>query len=278
MAFLEKREYPPGFPITARMWDRINYLAHWHSEHELVLVYEGKVGIGINSEYRVLEKGDIVLVSGGDVHYYDSKDKKSTVLVIVFHQELIDSVIDFPTNKKALITFLDRPTVKDIQLEETVLEKMKSCMDKIYHEIINQQTSYQYFVKAYLIELFSLFSRYIPRITINSETNSVNSGGISLVQKALKYLESNYSHDITLEDAAKYLQISSFYFSRVFSKVTGKTFKNYLSTIRVEKALTLIKSTNKPIIDIAYECGFNSIRTFNRVFKTIKGITPSSVR
>ena len=98
------------------------------------------------------------------------------------------------------------------------------------------------------------------------------------MRESIRYLESNYMNSITLEDAARNVNLSSYYFSRLFKKISGMNFKQYLNSIRVEKAESKIKNTGMPITDIALECGFNSIRTFNRVFKSARGCAPSDLK
>lgn len=278
IGFHENKGYSPIFPIEAKLINDINSIPHWHPELELMLVYEGLVTIGKNSEQRVLKKGDIAFYSAGDIHFYESKEKHSTVLIIVFRPELIDSVIDLSKDEQATITFLDSLAVKALKLEEATVNEMRSCLDSIYRELSAHKQDYTIFVKAYLIKLFGLFSRYIPKSAFELDGDMATPTNVKLIQKAIRYIEYNFSDDITLNDISKHLNISPCYFSRVFSSVTGLTYKNYLNKTRIEKAHNLIETTNLSITDIAYECGYNSLRTFNRVFKEFKGYTPSSLR
>ncbi|MNV62684.1 Exoenzyme S synthesis regulatory protein ExsA [compost metagenome] len=85
-------------------------------------------------------------------------------------------------------------------------------------------------------------------------------------------------HPITLADAARQANMSLFYFSRFFKSLSGMSYIAYLSNIRVNQAEQLLLTTDKSILDIALECGFTNIRTFNRVFKQIKQRTPSELR
>ena len=167
MAYREIREYPSGFPLSAKVFENASCLSHWHSDIELILVREGSIGVGINSEYKVLEKGDIALCSSGDIHYYDSKDRKSTVLIIVFRPEILGNVINMPSDTKADITFLDSSTAIKISLDKAINIKIRHCINSVYQEMIEQQKDYQTFIKAHILELFGLFSRYIPKIVQN---------------------------------------------------------------------------------------------------------------
>jgi len=101
---------------------------------------------------------------------------------------------------------------------------------------------------------------------------------IGLIQEAIRYINLNYASNISLKSIAEYLEVSTFYFSRVFSNMTGTTFKSYINGVRINKATNLLLSTDQKIIDIAFECGFNSLRTFNRTYRQVKGTHPTANR
>jgi AraC-like DNA-binding protein len=278
MFYHENRKYEHGFPVHATVFNNINFLAHWHSEVEVVLVCEGKLGVGINSEYHVLEKGDISICTSGDIHYYNSKDMESTIILIVFRPELTGNAINLLTNTKFIYPFINSSTLKEININASILNNIKTCFNNILNEIEDKDTYYQVLVRSHLMELIGLLLRHFPHCSSNSSEKIGSENSLGIVQKAINYLENNYTRDVSLEDVSAFLGITPFYFSKIFKKTTGLNFKTYLNTLRVEKAYHLLKSTDDSIIDVAYECGFNSIRTFNRVFKFDKGITPSSLR
>ena len=95
------------------------------------------------------------------------------------------------------------------------------------------------------------------------------------LQNLLTYINRNYREDITLEKAAAVLHFSPSYFSKLFKRLTGMNFVNYINVVRVEKAIEELQTTAKKITDIAVDCGFSNVRTFNRVFKEITGQTPT---
>ncbi|MCM8709944.1 AraC family transcriptional regulator [Clostridium sp. SYSU_GA19001] len=278
MFYHENRKYEHGFPVHATVFHNINFLAHWHSEVEVVLICEGNLGVGINSEYRILEKGDIAICTSGDIHYYNSKDMESTIILIVFRPELTGNVINLLNNTRFTYPFINSSTLEQININTSILNDIKTCLSSILNEINTKDNYYQILIKSHLIKLVGLLLRHFPHSMASSSDKISSENSLGIVQKAINYLENNYTQDVTLEDVSVFLGITPFYFSKIFKKTTGLNFKTYLNSLRVEKAYHLLKTTDDPIIDIAYECGFNSIRTFNRVFKANKGITPSSLR
>lgn len=277
MAYLENREYPDEMPITSVMFHNINYLAHWHTEIEFLRVYEGRINVGVNSGNHVLEAGDMAMFSSGDIHYYDSRDSDSDVLIIVFRPEMISSVVDLAAIPDLSNILLTRAASSPYQADEAMRARMTDCFDIIHAEISQKKAAYQIITKGRLAEMAGLFLRLQPDAAAEA-ASQLGHGSKKLLQKAIRYINENFANDLSLEDVSGYLKISPFYFSRIFSLTTGMTYKRYLNSLRIEKASQQILSTTRPITDIAYECGFNSIRTFNRVFLEIRGVVPSSLR
>lgn len=83
---------------------------------------------------------------------------------------------------------------------------------------------------------------------------------------------------ITFEIAADYSGYCPSYFSKIFKKLSGMTFSEYLNIIRVENAITMIRSNRHlTMTEISSRCGFTTVRNFNRVFKEITGVPPLSL-
>lgn len=95
-----------------------------------------------------------------------------------------------------------------------------------------------------------------------------------IVNGAKKYIRINYCKDISLSDAARYLNVNKSYLSRLFRQKTGMTLVDYLTKIRIENAIKLIKNTNLRIYEIAEKVGYENVEHFSRVFKKRVGVSP----
>ena len=99
------------------------------------------------------------------------------------------------------------------------------------------------------------------------------------VVDAMNYIRDHYDNrDLSVQDVADHLGITSNYFSTLFHESTGSSFIAYLNQVRVEQAGYLLKETRIPIGDIGFRCGFNTVQHFNRTFKKIVGMPPSQYR
>lgn len=111
-------------------------------------------------------------------------------------------------------------------------------------------------------------------INLYSETNTKD----EIVERAIKFINENYMNDIGLKEVAGYLFVSPYYLSHIFKELTGKTFTEYLTSIRLNRAKELLTVTNLSISDISSMVGYEDTNYFSKIFKKQIGITPSSYR
>jgi AraC-like DNA-binding protein len=275
-AYFENRVHNSNNPVDAHYAKDFNFLAHWHIDIELVYVCEGQIRIGINKECRTLKTGDFALFSSKDIHYYDSKDLHSSIIIIIFSPEFIRMQGGLPENLQLATPFIDTKMLSGVN--SSVQKNIQNIVYSIVKECSDKMKFYDLQIKSKLLELYATIYRYFPTYTIDLSKENRRFPDMELMQVALQYLENNFMNNITLNDIAERVSFSPFYFSRLFKRISGMNFKMYLNSIRIDKAENMLSLTSRTIADIAFECGFNSIRTFNRDFKTIKNCTPSDFR
>ncbi len=105
-----------------------------------------------------------------------------------------------------------------------------------------------------------------------------NKAHLRIVQQAIKYMEKNHAQELTLDEVATSVHLSSYYFSRIFKRETGMNFVEYLSKIRIERARELLVDGDLNIGEIAARVGYQNPNYFSRVFKRGVGLTPSEYR
>jgi AraC-like DNA-binding protein len=99
-----------------------------------------------------------------------------------------------------------------------------------------------------------------------------------VITKAKAYIEQHQGENVHLGEVAKAVNMSSFYFCKVFRRATGINFTHYLARVRIEKSKNLLLNPNLRISEIAFEVGFQSLTHFNRVFKKLVGQSPTEYR
>lgn len=101
---------------------------------------------------------------------------------------------------------------------------------------------------------------------------------LTLVRKAMDYIESNYANNLSLNLVATHVHVSPPYLSRIFNEKTGVGFTEYLTQVRLKKAKQQLRMSSQTIDQIAIATGFSSSSYFSAIFKKHEGITPSEYR
>jgi AraC-like DNA-binding protein len=99
-----------------------------------------------------------------------------------------------------------------------------------------------------------------------------------LISKIFRFVEQNFSQGCTLAALSEETSYHYVYLSRYFKNYTGISFVDYVNSYRINEACYMLRHTDESIVNIAYDSGFDSLRNFNRVFKRIKGLTPSEYK
>ncbi len=229
---------------------------HWHSYYELIYFFEGEVVSIINGIEMQLKKGTLYMLTPVDLHHTFRKDKKAKLkfINISFTENIIDEKLRKDMNGAYYIPSVDNKTLGIIEL----LSQPKAT-----------DAETQHLVNALLYNVIR------KEFKFNKTGKTVLDKNI---HKAIRYISENFNKDINLKTLSDYLHITPSYFSYLFSKTCGCTFKEYLTNYRIAYAKELLKSTDKSVTDICYSCGFSNLPNFLRVFKKLVGQTPSAYK
>lgn len=114
---------------------------------------------------------------------------------------------------------------------------------------------------------------------LNFRDSRTNQERSFLIQDAKAFIEDNFSNpDLHMNSVARKFNLSPSHFSTVFSQEVGETFRDYLNTLRIDRARELLRTTNLKCSEIAYQCGYNDSHYFSTVFKKKTGFSPQQYR
>lgn len=251
IAKFEKRNLSQHSHISAHKYENLHNLPHWHMEYELVFCDFGSARVTVGSEQYILEKGQCLFISSGEVHNIQSLSD-SMISVIKIERKLVDDAFEGKIPVSPLIK-------TDLSLEE--------IFDELYDEIKNNQAFSTVVCDCLILKTLAFLLRNCE-MDIRQE-----SGGSEKYKALLRLIEERFA-DITFEEAAEFMCYSKPYFSRYFSVVTGMTFSSYLNIIRVAEAVSMLEEGKLTVSEIALASGFGTIRHFNRVFRELTGYSP----
>jgi transcriptional regulator GlxA family with amidase domain len=194
-----------------------------------------------------------------DAHSYNT-NTSSKVITVIFSPEFI---------KGYLIRKRDKTLEEAFFRSSTLNQEVLLFINMLQQEYAGNKN--EYVIKGYL---YSIFGKLDSRFIFKSSYNVYD----TTIQKLLKYIGERYSENITLEETAKSLGFSKYYLSRLFNNKIGYQFNDYVNRLRLNMAQSLLSETDMAVSNIALECGFESLRNFNRVFKQHMNYTPTEFR
>lgn len=128
-----------------------------------------------------------------------------------------------------------------------------------------------------VIQLLEIFAKHLA-VAANELLLQKQAGEPGAISSARRYIEEHQAEKMSLSQVARAVNTSSYHFCRTFKKATGLNFTEYLSRVRIGKAKNLLLNPNLRVTEVAYGVGFQSLPHFNKVFKTVTGMSPTSFR
>ena len=240
---------------------------HMHDAYELLYVLDGCVTIWDDSKEYAIKKGDVFLLNSDTLHSLFCD--KGRVLLLNLHLS--------PQFANEYI-----PNLKNIKFNSPVPSEDPDQIIKLM-----LAGAYTYFApkedeKHKCLALTFLTLNEMLRIFPNNERTDnecLSQMHISQrMQNIVKYMEINIAEPRLLQKTAEHEGLSSTYLSRLFSDYFNITFQQFLKQQRIEKALKLLNSTDLPVYDICFECGFQDYRQLNKYCRENFGKTASECR
>jgi AraC-like DNA-binding protein/ligand-binding sensor protein len=127
------------------------------------------------------------------------------------------------------------------------------------------------------VKLLTIFAQHLAMVS-NQVFIQRENAEPPVIAKARAFIQEHQTEELSLSQVAKAVNMSSYYFCKMFKKVTGINFTDYVARVRIEKSKNLLLNPNLRVSEIAFEVGFQSLTHFNRVFKKILGQSPTDYR
>ena len=252
---------------------------HCHEEIEMVLNDCGKCRYTVSGEDIDLEFGDILVIMPWVLHSFRLVHKEDYFLAATY---LIS--LDMITNHNVDVCssgFFHPMLARKcndfcvIRHRSEHYDEFKAIALQLFDTYYEQEKFFELKLKSLINDLMFRLLKY-GLIDIKSETPEGND--VRIVRRVVDFISENYMENITLAGLAELVNMSETGLSRLFRNITGMSCIDYVIEYRMTTAMGLLRSTDKPIIEVAYETGFNNISYFNRTFKKHCNQTPSDFR
>ncbi len=271
MEFFKQKNFGQG--ITAR--------AHIHPAIEFLYIVNSDFEISINNTLITANAGDLVLLRANTIHTVRHTCKgEGEYFVLKIDPTLLFQIFRGNDNNRYVIPFIHKDN-DDISHfpADAIPTETKAILDSMIHEYENSDIFF-YAIERSLAAAFlvSLLRTVIKPIPSKAEYSEISEKSVALIHEVVKHINENYSLDITPAECAASVHLSYSYFSKIFRAVMGKTFKEYLTGVRLAKAHNVLISTELPITDIAATCGYNNLSYFIFEYRKAYGKTPGETR
>lgn len=275
--FIEKEprgtsEFPIEFYRLDRHHLRYEMSPHWHPEAELIRVYSGTFELHLNKECYLLGAGDVAIVNPGTLHRGEPTD--CVYDCAVFKTEML-----CPPGSSA--SRYIKPIANQQQLVREVLPfgtapDVLACVDRLFSALSERPPQYELLVYAALYELFFILHR--DGLVASGNEGHAKDKQLTHLTRLLDWIDENYTQRITLSSLAKISGFNEKYLCRFFKEYTSYTPIDYINRLRIEKAADDMLSRHMSVTEAAFANGFNDSAYFSKIFRQIKGISPSEFR
>ena len=246
--------------ISAEWKKPVHVPPHLHEAIEIIYVTDGTVELGVGQELFHMEKGDFAIVFPNVIHHYQVFGSGKNKAIYIFLEPSLT-----PGFYEDLQKYSPKyPIINHEKVHVDIINSVKA--------FINLKDTNSMIIQAHAqIILAHVFSdmEMVDKDTI---------GGDDTIYKAVEYVAKNFREEIFLDKMAYDLGVSKYVLSRLFAKTFHCNFNKYVNGVRLNYAIAALENTNESITSICLDAGFESQRTFNRVFKERYKMTPREYR
>lgn len=234
-------------------WDNIDFTPHFHPNFEFIHVLEGTLTVYYEDTHFVLQAGDNAFILPNHIHGFN-KNNYSKCCICSFSTDHVPSFSNAIRNKTA---------------DDILFDLDKSTLDFVMNQLARTDVLSLYEIKSLA---YAICANFYNHVKLKEKASS------DILHKMLEYLTENCSENISLNDVALHLGYEPHYLSRKFHEAFEMGFSTYINQLRISNSKSLLASTDHSITSIATQCGFSSIRTFNRAFQQNCNMTPKQYR
>lgn len=254
-AFHQSQNSVGNHTYNVYIYDKVNFDLHFHKNYEIVYVISGSAIYSVNGKTKTLEQGDFALCLSNEIHSVNSIGE-SKIWIGVFSEDFIH---EFAKHQKGRVGV------------DFSFKCPESLMRYLSENLIKTELSDIFLIKSCL---YALCSEYLKQIPLEEN----NGRKASIMGAVVEYVENNYKKPISLATLAESLGYEYCYFSKMFNRLFSMRFNDYINIYRFNEACAMLTESNLSITEILYECGFQSVRSFNNTFKRLSGVSPTQWR
>lgn len=266
-------------------------LPHAHEFHEFFFCLTPRArdaGVDSDCVHLVADQtvathsGDLFLLPAGQPHLCITEHSSGCpCLVFYCSADEFSAAVSGDAEAGAIFAALveyARPGKNSLPLKPENRERICAILQDFTEECARKAPGWRCAMKELLLRLLLDIYRGWDGTTERLNARLEKAEPTDRMRDVLHYINAQYMYPLEVEDMLKICCLSRSHFHALFRREVGQTFKDYLNTVRVGYAKTVLTETEMPIAEIALSCGFSSQSRFNHVFRQITGCSPGQAR
>ncbi|ACI19046.1 AraC family transcriptional regulator [Dictyoglomus thermophilum] len=245
---------------------------HWHNEFEILYMERGIGKFYVDGYEYKLNEGEYLFVNSGSIHSGLEMIKRSIGYAIVFDLRLLYSEEPDYCKHEYFLPLINKRYHIPSNLND---EHIRNDICRIIEVFKEKSYGYELYIKSLLFDIFwRVFKYYAERRNQDGRLGYK----IERIKDVLNYINQNYNKNLSLDELSRQVDMSKFYLCRLFKESLRMSPVEYINKVRVDKAMELLINTDMSVSEIAFECGFDNISYFIKVFKKYMHTTPLKFR
>jgi len=253
-----------------------DFPTHWHLEVEIIMPLKNHYTVVTPEQTVTVEPGEIAVVSSGELHSLRAPDSGSRLILLAD----CSSLYEFPGIHFAVQMLPPCLLIRPGQIPGATETHglLSSLLNKIDEEYFSENPFREAACYAYMTQFFVILGRTFWNTEEKQSSESAGKKNAYYIDRFLEvcnYINAHCTNPITLEELASIAGFNKFHFSRLFKQYMNISYHEYLTKRRIMHAEKLLINPGCSIMQASLQSGFNSLSTFNRVFKSYKKCTPT---
>lgn len=263
---------------SIRIWHNeqdADFELHWHTALEIIMPIENHYDVVAKQISFHLMPNEILVIPSGEMHHVIAPDSGRR-FIFLFDPSPFIKLKGF----SGIQPLLAQPLYITQNTYPLIYDDLFRLLNQMQNEYFHRNEFAELTIYSLLLNFFVI----LGRDHINTKNPFLNvrlhkqHEYIEKFNDLLDYIDLHCTEDLVLDDLADMVGFSKYHFSRLFKQYTDFSFTDYVNYRRVKMAEKLLEKPELPVTDIALQSGFNSISTFNRLFRKVKNCTPSEYR
>lgn len=250
-----------------------DYVLHWHTALEFIMPLTNSYLVNCNGRDYTLKEGNVLIINSGTLHHIPAQPGRR----IIFQADF--SLLRNISELSSALSLISYAKVFTPENSPAICSELQQLLLTIKDEYSSEALLSEAAIYARLIDMFVLIGR---NHTSNNDIFDVQIGKQKeYVEKFMficEYIDSHCTDELSIENVAAQIGFSKYHFSRLFHQFTNASFYKYLSQKRISFAENMLITSDVTVTEVAASSGFPSVSAFIRMFKIIKGYTPTEFR